>query len=407
MTVMPSSSDVADKAVSTEDASCGVEVASIDALLAALVETKVEAMKASSSTMTRRFGSAPASPRRPWFTSSSTVSSSQNHHYLHHCHGDHHHGEHHHGYHLEHLSEHSHDHYGKHPEDLQEELEDQGSHDIDHCRDYQDKNHHHHREGHRHGRKYEKKKGDRRRRHGSAPCGEFIENPKLYEHHAHRSEKEKRRGSECPRSPRKKRRHSKSHHILQEDILDLPLGLDAPFELLGIDGDQDLGLINLSRSREAFSDISEYPRLHQSACYTSQSEAQLKIHYDEDDDFLALNLEDELDDDETLSSPEKVDVPVEKFHRPRKKRKRRRKVEPEIVEIEKEFIDPDDLPPRARLTIIATACLLLVMSLLLVGITLRMAPIIDEMVRKENEALLNSLNQDSSIFENTTEPSFE
>ena len=95
---------------------------------------------------------------------------------------------------------------------------------------------------------------------------------------------------------------------------------------------------------------------------------------------MALNLEDELDNDETLSSPEKVDDPVEQFHRPRKKRKRRRrKVEPEIVEIERELTDPDELPPRARLTIVATACLLLAMSLLLVGITLRMAPIIDEM----------------------------
>ncbi|CAO1316795.1 unnamed protein product [Diamesa hyperborea] len=42
-------------------------------------------------------------------------------------------------------------------------------------------------------------------------------------------------------------------------------------------------------------------------------------------------------------------------------------------------IDPDDLPQRARWTIIATACLLLIMCLLLVGITLRMAPLIDDM----------------------------
>lgn len=34
---------------------------------------------------------------------------------------------------------------------------------------------------------------------------------------------------------------------------------------------------------------------------------------------------------------------------------------------------------RARWTIIATACLLLLMCLLLVGITLRMAPLIDDM----------------------------
>lgn len=44
-----------------------------------------------------------------------------------------------------------------------------------------------------------------------------------------------------------------------------------------------------------------------------------------------------------------------------------------------QVIDPDDLPKRARWTIIATACLLLIMCLLLVGVTLRMAPIIDDM----------------------------
>lgn len=43
------------------------------------------------------------------------------------------------------------------------------------------------------------------------------------------------------------------------------------------------------------------------------------------------------------------------------------------------MIDPDDLSQRARWTIIATACLLLVMCLLLVGVTLRMAPFIDDM----------------------------
>lgn len=42
-------------------------------------------------------------------------------------------------------------------------------------------------------------------------------------------------------------------------------------------------------------------------------------------------------------------------------------------------IDPEDLSQKARWTIIATACLLLLMCLMLVGITLRMAPIIDEM----------------------------
>ncbi|KAG8226546.1 hypothetical protein J437_LFUL007887 [Ladona fulva] len=39
----------------------------------------------------------------------------------------------------------------------------------------------------------------------------------------------------------------------------------------------------------------------------------------------------------------------------------------------------EGLPPKARWAIVATACLLLLMSVLLVGITLRMAPVIDEM----------------------------
>ncbi|KAJ6635771.1 hypothetical protein Bhyg_14357, partial [Pseudolycoriella hygida] len=46
-------------------------------------------------------------------------------------------------------------------------------------------------------------------------------------------------------------------------------------------------------------------------------------------------------------------------------------------------IDPDDLPQRARWTIIATACLLLIMCLLLVGVTLRMAPFIDDMEKSQ------------------------
>lgn len=102
-----------------------------------------------------------------------------------------------------------------------------------------------------------------------------------------------------------------------------------------------------------------------------------KIHYD-DDDYVALNIADELEEEETLSGPEKVDEPQGRYHRPRKKRKRkRRKID--SVGPEEELVDPEELPPRARWTIVATACLLLAMSLLLVGVTLRMAPIIDDM----------------------------
>ncbi|XP_065333375.1 uncharacterized protein LOC135935177 [Cloeon dipterum] len=82
----------------------------------------------------------------------------------------------------------------------------------------------------------------------------------------------------------------------------------------------------------------------------------------------------------------------------RKTRKKRRKVLVEQVELERPRkrapVDPDELSKRARWTIVATACMLFFMCFLLVGITLRMTPIIDEMVRKENEQLMNSLNRD-------------
>ncbi|XP_059487280.1 uncharacterized protein LOC132203490 [Neocloeon triangulifer] len=80
-----------------------------------------------------------------------------------------------------------------------------------------------------------------------------------------------------------------------------------------------------------------------------------------------------------------------------KTRKKRRKVIAEQVggarPRKRPPVDPDELSKRARWTIVATACLLFFMCFLLVGITLRMTPIIDEMVRKENEQLMNSLNR--------------
>ncbi|XP_032512773.1 uncharacterized protein LOC116766786 isoform X3 [Danaus plexippus] len=56
-------------------------------------------------------------------------------------------------------------------------------------------------------------------------------------------------------------------------------------------------------------------------------------------------------------------------------------------------LDPDELPRRARYTIMVTACLLLFLCLLLVGVTLRMAPLIDDMVRQENERMLHDALQ--------------
>ncbi|XP_022825089.1 uncharacterized protein LOC111355435 isoform X3 [Spodoptera litura] len=56
-------------------------------------------------------------------------------------------------------------------------------------------------------------------------------------------------------------------------------------------------------------------------------------------------------------------------------------------------LDPDELPRRARYTIMVTACLLLFLCLLLVGVTLRMAPLIDDMVRQENERMIHDVLQ--------------
>lgn len=98
-------------------------------------------------------------------------------------------------------------------------------------------------------------------------------------------------------------------------------------------------------------------------------------------DYVSLKIED-FDDVE-----EEVIIDHEALKRARRKRRRRRKRRMKrhieitalpVPEVVKE-LDPDELPQRARWTIVATACLLLFMCLLLVGVTLRMAPIIDDM----------------------------
>lgn len=62
---------------------------------------------------------------------------------------------------------------------------------------------------------------------------------------------------------------------------------------------------------------------------------------------------------------------------PRKKRRKKRKRTQRKKKISR--IDPEDLPKRARWTIIITAGLLILTCMFLVGITLRMAPVIDQM----------------------------
>lgn len=88
---------------------------------------------------------------------------------------------------------------------------------------------------------------------------------------------------------------------------------------------------------------------------------------------------------------EDLEFEQEEERRKRRKRRKKRRKERQIrarglmadelksVKNATKVLDPEDLPKRARWTIVATACLLILMSMLLVGVTLRMAPIIDEM----------------------------
>ncbi|XP_071548149.1 uncharacterized protein [Panulirus ornatus] len=66
----------------------------------------------------------------------------------------------------------------------------------------------------------------------------------------------------------------------------------------------------------------------------------------------------------------------------------------------------EEMPRKVRWSIMATGLILLLMSVILVGATLKMAPLIDEMVRKENEEILRELQEASSGVNivNTTVP---
>ncbi|KAF8776789.1 uncharacterized protein LOC129975191 isoform X2 [Argiope bruennichi] len=58
---------------------------------------------------------------------------------------------------------------------------------------------------------------------------------------------------------------------------------------------------------------------------------------------------------------------------------------------------------RARLAVVVVAFSLILLSFLLVGLTLRMAPIIDELVRKGNEEIYRSMSAGASTSSPTTE----
>ncbi|XP_045117524.1 uncharacterized protein LOC123508108 [Portunus trituberculatus] len=62
--------------------------------------------------------------------------------------------------------------------------------------------------------------------------------------------------------------------------------------------------------------------------------------------------------------------------------------------------DDEEMPRKVRWSIMATGLILLLMSVILVGATLKMAPLIDEMVRKENEDIMRELQAASAGIHN-------
>lgn len=105
-----------------------------------------------------------------------------------------------------------------------------------------------------------------------------------------------------------------------------------------------------------------------------------------DEDYVSLRIDDFADFDDIEEDVMMTHEALKRARRKRRKRRKRRMKRHQhhqlaiaAVEENVKVIDPDELPQRARWTIVATACLLLFMCLLLVGVTLRMAPIIDDM----------------------------
>ncbi|XP_050303988.1 uncharacterized protein LOC126741564 [Anthonomus grandis grandis] len=123
------------------------------------------------------------------------------------------------------------------------------------------------------------------------------------------------------------------------------------------------------------------------------------------DDYISIKMDGygDIETDAIIAQEE-----IKRARRKRRRRRRKKRLKKRLAlnahlvdtlghETEFKTLHDDELPPRAKWTIVATACLLLFMCLLLVGITLRMAPIIDEIVREENEKLINSLSANASV----------
>ncbi|XP_063906606.1 uncharacterized protein LOC135125161 [Zophobas morio] len=151
------------------------------------------------------------------------------------------------------------------------------------------------------------------------------------------------------------------------------------------DGNENYGFLH----REAMLTCAEN-------CCCRQNPNEIQIHVDSD--FISLNLEDYNSlDPEEVAAMSTVKRAQRKKRRRRKHQRSQMKMTAVAVQVnDLKDLDDDELSQRARMTIVLTAFLLLFMCLLLVGITLRMAPLIDDMVRKENEELMNSMTDEDS-----------
>nr|XP_023019077.1 uncharacterized protein LOC111507925 [Leptinotarsa decemlineata] len=123
------------------------------------------------------------------------------------------------------------------------------------------------------------------------------------------------------------------------------------------------------------------------------------MHFD--DDYISLKM-DGFGDVETDAI---ISEDALRRARRKKRRRRKRRMKKRLamhhahldypVDLHETYknLTEEEVSRRAKWTIVATAGLLLFMCLLLIGITLRMAPIIDEIVRKENEEFINALQK--------------
>ncbi|CAH1107568.1 unnamed protein product [Psylliodes chrysocephalus] len=173
------------------------------------------------------------------------------------------------------------------------------------------------------------------------------------------------------------------------------------FEASSIVSDEERNRSMQCDNIESCASINERPP---SCCCSQEMEGHI-LHYDDDYVSLKLNAYGDNIETDTILSEEAIRRARKKRRKRRKKRMKKRMaleqrgflVEAGVLDESFKHITVEDSTKKAKWTIVGTAFLLLFMCLLLVGITLRMAPIIDEMVRKENEEFVNSLSRHKNI----------